>query len=100
MSSDEEKAVIGGIVLEYGEVKRRLVALEAEANRMGRALEKIGILFRSPAQSVQTRSTELNSALTELPERKNVVDTVEEIRAAIKRRDELQKSIKQYGLEV
>ena len=99
MSSDEEKAIIGGLVIEYGEVKRRIVALEVEAGRIGRILTEVGKALEQPALMVQ-RAPIFEQNLSTLPERQTVIDLVEEMKAARRRRDELHKSIKQYGLEI
>jgi hypothetical protein len=97
MSSDEEKAIIGGLVIEYGEAKRRVIALELEASRIGRTLMEVGKALEQPALMVQ-RAPIFEQNLSALPERQVIVDLIEEMRAARRRRDELQKSMKEYGL--
>src|SRR5437763_13055039 len=99
MSNDEEKAIIGGLVLEYGEVKRRIVALELEVGRIGSIFEWLSRAFLQPALMVQHHD-EFEKNLSDMPERKVVLDLIEEHRAKLRRRSELQKLTKQYGLEI
>jgi hypothetical protein len=99
MSSDEEKTIIGGLVLEYGEVKRRIVTLEAELGRMGSIFEHLGKAFLQPSLMVQRRDL-FEKNLSAMPERQAVLDLLEDLQTTLRRKDELQKSIKQYGLEI
>jgi hypothetical protein len=98
MSSDEEKAVIGGMVMEHGEVKRRLVALEEEAKKAGRVLGHIEVALRTPSGAAKSKQFEAN--ITEMPTPETVKGLIDEIREKTKRKDELQAALKQYGIEV
>lgn len=96
MSGDEEKAIIGGLVLEHGEVKRRLLSLEVEAGRIGRALSEVGAALQQPGLMIRP---DFEKSLSAVPERQALVDLIEELRATRRRKDELQKSLKAYGLD-
>jgi hypothetical protein len=99
MSSEEEKAIIGGLVVEHGEVKRRIVALESELGKIGSIFEHLGRAFMQPARMVQQRD-EFEKNLSALPERQHVIDLIEELQTAKRRKDELTKSIKECGIDI
>jgi hypothetical protein len=98
MSGDEEKAIIGGLVLEHGEVKRRLAALTVKAGQIGRALQVVGAALLEPNHMIQRRA-EFEQNLSAVPERQVLMDLVEELRATRQRRDDLQKTLKEYGID-
>jgi uncharacterized protein YlxW (UPF0749 family) len=98
MSGDEEKAIIGGLVLEHGEVKRRFATLTVKAGQIGRALQIVGAALLEPNLMIQRRD-EFEQSLLAVPERQALIDLVEELRSTRQRRDELQKTIKEYGID-
>jgi hypothetical protein len=101
MSSDQEKAIIGGLVLEHGEVKRRLVALDVEAKRIQSLLSRIEAALGQPMLIIRSpKPTELDKNLDALPNPEAIKAIVEEIKEKKQRMQELQASLKQYGVEV
>jgi predicted nucleic acid-binding Zn-ribbon protein len=82
MSKQEEMAVIGGMVTELAEVKRRVAALEELIRQHGKELSRIG--------------KELD--LTALPTSDELGELLSEWREARERQIQLQASLRELGL--
>ena len=99
MSTEQEKAIIGGAVIEYGEIKRRLATLEQETRNIGRRLEAVGVSFRQPIKSADP-SRELDEKIAALPEPAEVAALVSEVKEKLRRKAELEAFMKECRLEL
>ena len=94
MSKQEEMAVIGGMVTELAEVKRRVAALEELIRQHGKELSRIGkelgqLLMFGPREVVD---------LTALPTSDELGELLSEWREARERQIQLQASLRELGL--
>ena len=92
MSTDEEMKVIGRMVTEFTEIKRRVTALEEQAWRYGEELGRIVKVLNS----IRFGSLEID--LTAMPTREEITELLADLQAARERRDQLQASLNQLGL--
>lgn len=93
MSTDEEMQVIGRVVTEYAEVKRRVAALEEQARRYGGTMMRIG----KALSNVRFGSLEIDLAAT--PRREALEEVLTELREARERHAHLLASLHKLGLE-
>ena len=93
MSKQEEMAVIGGMVTELAEVKRRVAALEERIRQHGKELSRIG---KELGQLLMFGSVEID--LAALPTSDALEDLLSELREARERQTQLQASLQKLGL--
>lgn len=93
MSGDEEMQVIGRMVTELAEIKRRITALEEQGWQYGRELEQVSKTL------LKIRFGTLEIDLDSLPTREALMELFADLRVARERRDQLQSSLRQLGLE-
>ena len=98
MTLEEEKSVIGGVVTEYSDVKKRLAALEAEGHNISKLFGEIDVAFRQPMSLPHNATIEKN--LLRMPESTKLLGIVGEIKDKTIRKAELEKTIKAYGLDI
>lgn len=93
MSKQEEMAVIGGMVTELAEVKRRVAALEERIRQHGRELSRVG---KELGQLLMFGSSEVD--LAALPTRDALDELLSEWRETRARQIQLQESLQGLGL--
>jgi hypothetical protein len=93
MSTSEEMTVIGRMVTEYAEVKRRVTVLEERAREYGAEITRIGKALSNP------RFGSLEIELAAMPAREAIKELLADLRAARERRTQLLASLREFGLE-
>lgn len=93
MSTNEEMQVIGKVVTEYAEVKRRVTALEERARGYGAEITRIG----KALSNVRFGSLEIE--LAAMPTREAVEELLADLHATRERRTHLLASLREFGLE-
>jgi len=93
MSTNEEMQVIGRVVTEYAEVKRRVTVLEERAREYGAEVTRIGKALSNP------RFGSLDIELAGMPTREVVEELLADLRAMRERRTQLLASLREFGLE-
>jgi hypothetical protein len=95
MSDEEEKMLIGSIVVEYREAKQRLVAVGQKAQRLSHVLLSVGNTLKH-----NTPYDELSKDLAKLPTREEVEILIAEQRQAAEQLDEAEKKLRELGLSL
>lgn len=101
MSTDEQKSVIGGVVLEYGQVKQQLAASGAAiqtALQAARHAEE-AVRFRSLG-NVTTTDEEVNARLKEWPTAERLRELLAELKTLSERKSSLEQTMKEYGIQL
>jgi hypothetical protein len=93
MSQEEEMMVIGGMVTELAEVKRRVAALEERIRQHGKELSRIG---KELSQLLMFGSMEVD--LSALPKSDALEELLSELCEARERQTQLQASLQKLGL--
>lgn len=93
MTTEEEKNVIGGVVLEYAEVKRQLVALN---EKLGAALTTV----RNIEEAVRQGHQNVIRMFENWPTAQTFTDLLNEIETKSKRKTALEKTMKEYGIDL
>lgn len=103
MSGQEQHEIIGRTVVQHGDAKRDLAALEAKARSVANSM-RIVAQELSPAGVIYTGSGfsggTLDSALEKYPDRIEVAELLEEIRATKRKIEGLTKSLRDMGVPV
>jgi hypothetical protein len=105
MSEQEQHEIIGRNVVDHGDAKRRLAALEAKARDYANSM-RIVANDLAPAGVIYTGSGAgycggtIKSALEKYPSKSDVVELLEEIGLTKRRIDELAKSLRDMGAAV
>ena len=94
MTIEEQKAIIGGAVLEYAEVKQKLAALEEDLRNK---MIKVNEVERAFNMNERTRMQEL---LKEWPSSDYFTTTLNEIAEKRKQKAALEQTMKQYGIDL
>lgn len=95
MTIEEEKSVIGNVVVEYDQVKKRLAALEAEGQAIGQSLAQIVGALKTPLTSIHFPDVR---KYTVAPEK--IFSLLDEIKEKLERKMQLAKTLKDYGLDI
>lgn len=94
MTTEEQKNVIGGVVLEYSEVKQKLVALRQELRNKVK-------LINDFAQVVDIGNLNKGRSYLEAwPDAEFFSNTFNQIEENERRRTELEQTMKEYGLNL
>lgn len=93
MTTEEQKRIIGGVVLDYVEVKQQLIALDADLEAALTTVSKVENAVRQGQQNVI-------GMFKDWPTAEYLTNLLNEIEIARKRKDVLEKSLKGYGLEL
>lgn len=94
MTTEEQKKVIGGVVLEYSEVKQKLVALRQELRNKVK-------LIADFARDVDTGNLKKGrSHLEAWPNAEFLTNLINEIEENERRETDLEGTMKEYGLNL
>jgi len=100
MSQDEQMLVMGRVVSEYGEIKKKLAALLAEGERHGGAFQNFAAYLKGSEYSESgLRHGQKPPDLSMLPTAQNLNVLIEETLATIVRKRELYAQLKAFGVE-
>lgn len=100
MTIDEEKSIIGGVVIEHDQVKKRLAALRAECFNMAQALKNVTTVLTNPLNTQFDPHAQLTTYLDKMPSPGRIRDIASEVKEGEKRRLELEHIMADYGLDV
>jgi predicted nucleic acid-binding Zn-ribbon protein len=94
LTTEEQKAIIGGVVLEYAEVKQKIAALERDFSSM---MDHVNY-----ARATLSTSTpeQLDAYLAKWPTAEKIKATLDALKEAQNKRKELEGTIKTYGIDL
>lgn len=104
MSDQEQYAIAGRALVEYGETKRNLAALKAKASAYANTMRAIANSLHRPADQQHTYSLraltkEWNAEFEKFPDRDSIAELASEIQSATERLREIHKTMKDMGYE-
>lgn len=92
---EEEKSVIGGVVVEYDQIKKRLAALDAEGQSLGQSLSQVAGALKTPLTSIHFPDVR---QFIVAPDK--ITALLDEIKEKLERKAQLAKTLKDYGLNI
>lgn len=96
MSTDQELIQRGKMVTDFQQAKARLAALRSQAADLSKTLIRIG-------QALQNENLEngaLDAVISGLPAKEDLQQLVSDVRAAQKTINDVQKGMRQIGIEI
>ncbi|MGD0100497.1 MAG: hypothetical protein ABSC60_09140 [Acidobacteriota bacterium] len=81
MSPNDEMAARGRLITDYGDSKKRLAILEAEADRIGGSLQELGKMLATDSDSLFFRNQSVRDDYPSLPHFDSTLDEVSRIPA-------------------
>ena len=94
MTTEEQKNVIGGVVLEYAEVKQKIAALEEDLRTKLIAVNDVRNAFN------QGEREKVPALLKNWPSADYFVTTLNEIAEKRRQKDALARTMKEYGIDL
>jgi ATPase subunit of ABC transporter with duplicated ATPase domains len=101
MTTEEHKNIIGGVVLEYAEVKQKLAALEAEMqNALSRVRQAEEVVRFKSMGDHHKSDEEVESHLKNWPAAERLRELLRDLKEGNERKAALEKTMKQYGIQL
>jgi hypothetical protein len=94
MTTEEQKNVIGGVVLEYGEVKQKMAALDEDLRG------KMATVFSVEKAFNMNDREKMLALLDSWPSADYFKSTLTKLAEMKKRKAELEQTMKQYGIDL
>jgi hypothetical protein len=94
MTTEEQKNIIGGVVLEYAEVKQKIAALEQDLRSKMATVNQIERAFN------MNEREKMRAMMNQWPTADYLITTLAEIEDKKKKKSALEETMKQYGIEL
>lgn len=95
MSESDQDAIIGRTLREYGDAKKELAALYAEAESLGHHLMRVGEALRTEHSFTDSFTT--GNTLIELPSRARLLELSREVVTARDNKERLARLLREAG---
>ena len=99
MTIEEQKSIIGGVVLDYAETKQRLAALSLSVQNLLSKVRKAEEALRFKSLGQYTDASEIEEHLENWPTAEQFRQVLRELDEAKAQKASLEQSMKEYGIQ-